>query len=127
MGRKKEYVKIVERELYHYPSLLAAIKNTDIQGLTAKYNITTSSGSNIFKPVENTVVNIAEKEVKVNQIQKALKALTDIERELIEFRYFDPKQPSDIIVMLDLGFKNTAYYKIKSKAIYKMAISLNII
>lgn len=124
------HVKRLERLLYSYPALMAGVENSkheyEITGLTANYS-GMPGGDGISTPTENVAIRRVDKEIKVKQIERALAALTYIERDLITFKYFNPGQPSDVRVMEEIGFKNTAYYKLKDQAIRKMATALNFI
>lgn len=123
---KKDYVKQVERELYSYPALLAAIVTDDLPGLTARYS-GMPGGGDIANHTEAVAIKRAEKTIRVKRIERAIDALTFLERDLIKYKYFDPGQPSDVAVMVQISLKNTAYYKFKEQALRKLATALNII
>lgn len=98
----------VERILYSYPALLAAVEND-------KPNLFGNGGE------------LNEKQLKVDAIERGLKALTYIERDLIQQKYFNPAQPKDAEVCHNINVGTTTYYKFKEQALHKMAIALNII
>jgi ArpU family phage transcriptional regulator len=126
----------LERELYRYPALLAAQENEkelEVLGLgnlfppmTANYS-GMPGGGGISNPTEEYALMRVEKGVKINQINRGLNACTYTERDLIQFKYFDPSQPSDSQVYERLGLGSTNYYKVKEQALEKMAIALNMI
>jgi ArpU family phage transcriptional regulator len=116
-GRKPKDEKRaeVERELYNYKSLLVGIENGPINDF--------ETDQELFE-----FARMKERKLyKANAIKKGLASLTDKEKELIELKYFDPRNPIDYEVYQELGIKNTWYYKLKEQALNKMANALNII
>jgi len=133
---KLKYHRQVERILYEYPSLLAAIENEaelEKEGLGNLFPSMIASygegirGSEISKPTESYAIRRAEKEVKVKQINRAFNALTTEEKNLLDKKYFDSSQPSDVRVCMENGYSERHYYRIKDRALRKVAIALNII
>jgi ArpU family phage transcriptional regulator len=116
-GRKPKDEKRaeVERELYNYKSLLAGIENGPLNQFETDQELFE------FERIIKFKIN------KTNKIKRGLSALTHKERELIELKYFDPRNPIDYEVYQELGIKNTWYYKLKEQALNKMANALNII
>jgi ArpU family phage transcriptional regulator len=135
-SRGKEWRGIVnkrklERELYAYPALLAAIENAESMGdmlpsLVASYS-DMPGGGGISNPTEKYAVMRAEKAIRVKQIDRGLLGCTFIERDIIKLKYFDPGVPRDKDVYMQLALGNTNYYKLKEQALRKMAIALNMI
>lgn len=128
---KSAYVRKVERALYEYPSLLAGLENKEemeslYPSLISSYN-ETIRGSDISKPTEKYGIIRAEKELKLRQINRALSILSPEERKLIETKYFDPSQPTDVEVYMECGFSQRNYPRIKYRALRKVATALNII
>lgn len=133
---KKSYVRATERVLYEYPFLLVGQENEEelekkglgnlFPSMVASYD-DMPRGGGISKPTENWAMKRAEKSIKIMQIQRALGMLSPDERMMIEAKYFDTTQPSDLIVYEELRWNHKTYYKIKDRAIRKMAIALNII
>lgn len=125
---KQKYVRVVERILYSYPSYVAGLENE----LDELFPSATSSyeesirGSDISKPTENYGIKRAEKELRVRQMNRALDALNQDERELVERKYFS-SNPSDEQVMFDMQISNNRYYKLKDQALRKVATALNVI
>ena len=126
----------LERELYFYPALLAAQENErelETEGLGNLFPSMVASysdmpgGGGISNPTEKWALKRAEKDVKINQIQRGLKALTYLERDLIELKYFSPEQYPDHTVLEKINLGRTNYYKVKEQALNKMAIALNMI
>jgi ArpU family phage transcriptional regulator len=123
--------KKLERELYAYPALLAALENAESAGdmlppLVASYS-GMPGGGGISNPTEKYAIMRAEKAVRVKQIDRGLLGCTYIERDIIKLKYFDPSTPKDREVYSQLALGNTNYYKLKEQALRKMAIALNMI
>jgi ArpU family phage transcriptional regulator len=118
----------LERELYSFPALMAALENADDFGppLVANYS-GMPSGGGPGNPTETYAIMIADKALRVKRIERGLNALTYIERDLIKIKYFDPGTPKDKEVYSRLALGNTNYYKLKEQALRKMAIALNMI
>lgn len=110
----KDYRKHVERILYNYPALLAAVEVEPLQ---------IAAGAD---PGEMTALK-ATKQKQAASIERALQALNFTERDLIKLKYFDPEFNKDYAVYEQLGMGSTAYYKMKEQALRKMAIALNVI
>ncbi|WP_212772317.1 ArpU family phage packaging/lysis transcriptional regulator [Polycladomyces abyssicola] len=49
------------------------------------------------------------------------------ERFLIENRYLNQSPVDDMIVCDELGWSKRTYYRIKKRALYKLAMALNLI
>lgn len=126
----KPFKRKVEKVLYSYPALKAAIEGEDVDlfpSITASYSDGPGGGSGIKNNTEKYGILRAEKKLKVDAIARGLAALTYTERELITEKYFNPEQLSDRAVSEKLAVGSTTYYKFKEQALHKMAIALNII
>lgn len=132
MSNKQPYKRKIERILYSYPALLAAIENDrefndTMPQITAQYGeFSGAPGGNISK-TEKYAIMRAEKRLKADAIKRGLAALTYLEKDLIEQKYLNPAQPSDLEVGDKLAVGNSKYYKLKEQALHKMALALNII
>jgi ArpU family phage transcriptional regulator len=125
----QNYKRKVERILYSYPALLAAIECDEVNlfpSVTANYGEGGGAGS-ITSTTEKYGIMRAEKKLKVDAIARGLAALTYTERDLIQQKYFNPAQPKDAEVCEQINVGSTTYYKFKEQALHKMAIALNII
>lgn len=133
-----DYVRRVERILYAYKSILAGMENEaelEREGLgnlfpamVAQYGGT--GGGRASGHSDSTAkygVMRAEKSLQVRQIERGLAGLTHIEHTLIVNKFFDASMPPDSYVYTAMGLGSTAYYKLKSQAIRKMAVGLNIL
>lgn len=125
---KSSYVRETEKTLYDYPFMVLAIEDIedDLPSMIAGYD-DMPKGTTISKPTESYGIKRAEKFLKISRIDKAIAQLSEWERQMIQKKYFDTTQPSDMTVYMELGWNHKTYYKIKNQAIRKMAIALNII
>lgn len=125
---KAQYMRQTERVLYEYPFMLLAVEETkdDLPSITAGYD-DMPKGTTISNPTESYGIKRAEKYLKIRKIDKAMDCLSEDERELIKRKYFDTTQPSDETVFSELHWNHKIYYKLKDRAIRKVAIALNII
>lgn len=133
---KSRYVRQTERALYEYAVLKVALENEQelereglgnlFPNMIASYE-ETIRGSVISKPTENIALKRAEKQIKVTQIDRALSVLSPDESELVDEKYLNTEQPSDVRVMGKLTLSQANYYRIKDRALRKVATALNII
>lgn len=133
---KSKYVRQTERALYEYSSLKVALQNEEelereglgnlFPSLVPAYEESLGGGT-ISNPTESWGMKRAEKHIKVRQINRALSILSKDERDLIESKYLTSYQPSDVRAMDDLKISHANYYRIKDRAIRKIATALNII
>lgn len=132
LGNKQPYKRKVERILYSYPALLAAIDNDKdfnyiMPQITGRYGDFTGGAGRVASKTEKYAIMRAEKRLKADAIKRGLASLTYLERDLIKQKYLDPAQPSDMEVGHKLAVGNSKYYKLKEQALHKMALALNII
>lgn len=134
---KALYVRKIERILYEYPALKAGQENEAelekaglgnlFPSLIGQYGDEGPRGTEISNPTEKFGIKRAEKALKIRQIERALNALTHGERNLVNEKYFNPAQPSDVAVYMTLGMSSAHYYRVKDRILRKMATALNII
>ena len=133
---KSKYVRQVERALYEYSALRVALENEEelereglgnlFPSLVPAYE-ESSRGSTISNPTESYAMKRAEKTVKVRQIKRALGILNPEERGLVQIKYLDHYQPSDLRAADELKMSQATYYRIKDRTLRKIATALNII
>ncbi|MGG3629613.1 hypothetical protein CHCC19466_0520 [Bacillus licheniformis] len=113
---KKEAQKLVIKELKEYRALKVQIENK-------KECI--REGVMLFPAIwDSFTVN----ELKVKQMERALKkSLDDEERLIIEKKYLTAARVKDINIYMELGMKKDTYYEIKQRAICRIATALGII
>mgnify|MGYP002507190048 CR=1 FL=1 len=61
---------------------------------------------------------------KHDQIMKAVGRLARLQREIIQLRYLDDEEVTDINVYGELNVSERSYYYAKSKAMYRLAFAL---
>lgn len=132
------YVRRVERLLYSYQAIVAGMENEQelereglgnlFPAMVASYGgIGGGRPTDVSNPTQKFGIMRAEKSLQVRQIQRALNALTHKELELVDNKYFDPYMPSDSEVYRKMGLGPTAFYKLKTQVLRKIATALNII
>jgi len=136
--KKPPYRRKVERILREYPVLKAAIENErqlEREGLgnlfpscTPIYEESVSRGYSEYQSItERYAIIRADNSIRLQQIERALSVLDLDERFLIEKRYIDPSPADDRFVCDELGWSLRTYYRIKKRALYKLAMALNFI
>lgn len=86
--------------------------------------------SNIYKSTEEVATKNIHNEQKImemfNEVNDALNKLDDKEKEIIRRRYLESDDIFDYEVYNDLNLSERKYYRVKAKAIIKLAIILSI-
>jgi ArpU family phage transcriptional regulator len=133
---KSKYVRQTERALYEYAVLKVALENEEelekkglgnlFPSMVPAYEEATR-GSIISNPTETWGMRRAEKQIKIKQIDRAFSILSPDELELINVKYLSSYQPSDVRTMDELSMSQANYYRIKDRALRKVATALNII
>ena len=108
--------EIVIKELKDYRAIKVQLENQkecENRGMKAFPSLRDSSAFN---------------ELKVKQMERALQnSLDDEERLIIEKKYLTAARVKDINIYMDLGIAKNAYYRLKKRAIYRLATALGII
>jgi ArpU family phage transcriptional regulator len=135
--KKPSYRKQVERLLWEYPILKAAVENEqqlEREGLSdlfpscnPLYEESVSRGYSDYQSTTERYAIIRATKIRLQQIERALAVLNLDERFLIEKRYLDQSPVDDMIVCDELGWSKRTYYRIKRRALDKLAIALNLI
>lgn len=119
------YKKRVERDLKEYPYLLIAVDAGGL-GYPTRYDIVkdVKHPSDVKESfVENCAISEEENKIKVDKITRALELLNRIEKDIIEECYFRNIYTNQEIIK-NLFINKNKFYKIKSNAVRKIAISL---
>lgn len=133
---KSKYVRQTERALYEYSALKIALQNEEELEKEGLGNLFPSmvpayeesmGGGTISNPTETWALRRAEKKLKVTQIDRALSILSSEERKMIQTKYLDQGQPSDVRASIDLEWPERTYFRVKDRALRKIATALNII
>lgn len=124
-GEKMNYKKQVERDLKEYPYLLIAVDAGGL-GYPTRYDIVkdVKHPSDVKESfVENCAISEEENKIKVDKITRALELLNRVEKDIIEECYFRNIYTNQEIIK-NLFINKNKFYKIKSNAVRKIAISL---
>ncbi|WP_279022279.1 MULTISPECIES: nitroreductase [Clostridia] len=119
------YKKQVERDLKEYPYLLIAVDAGGL-GYPTRYDIVkdVKHPSDVKESfVENCAISEEENKIKVDKITRALELLNRVEKDIIEECYFRNIYTNQEIIK-NLFINKNKFYKIKSNAVRKIAISL---
>lgn len=137
VNRKPAYRRKVERILKNYPILKAAVElqqKEDAAGLgdfppcIASYEERVSAGYSEYRSsTERYGIKRATMYIELQRIEAALMALDFDERFLIEGRYFDRSGYNDSVVYDRLGWSKRHYYRVKARAIKKLALVLGLL
>lgn len=119
------YKKRVERDLKEYPYLLIAVDAGGL-GYPTRYDIVkdVKHPSDVKESfVENCAISEEENKIKVDKITRVLELLNRVEKDIIEECYFRNIYTNQEIIK-NLFINKNKFYKIKSNAVRKIAISL---
>lgn len=119
------YKKRVERDLKEYPYLLIAVDAGGL-GYPTRYDTVkdVKHPSDVKESfVENCAISEEENKIKVDKITRALELLNRVEKDIIEECYFRNIYTNQEIIK-NLFINKNKFYKIKSNAVRKIAISL---
>lgn len=101
------------------------MKNTTSYG--PRYHGATNT---VSKPAEDVAAWNVDTEEHLKEIQerveRAVKRLGRLERDIIEKRYLEDEEVYDYNVFTELHMSERKYYRLKSKAIYKLAFMLRL-
>jgi ArpU family phage transcriptional regulator len=121
---RKGRFRDVERLLYRFPALKAFWELEQeyfFPSITAKFSHA-PKGHNMQNTTEEYGLKRTQKWVEYKAVQRALESLSDDERKLVETRYFTHNVQTDIAAWLALSMSERKYYRIKHRALEKMAI-----
>lgn len=107
----------VIKELKRYKALIIQMKN--------KKEAEENGVDDLFTVISD---NSVENRIRVNQINRAFEGLDTTERRILELRYLDPNNYTDIYIYDDLlKLKKKKYYLKKGEAIEQVARALGMI
>lgn len=114
---EKEIQIITIKELKNYRALKVKLEN--------KQELKETGLTGLFPSLRNVD---KENEVVVRQIDRALSLCLDpLEKQIIELKYLNTSDFTDLNICLDLGIKKGRYYAKKKSAIHSIATALGII
>lgn len=128
---REETRNVVEKALEDYKMYLLMDPEDNEPTVTAAFKLVPSAPSNQFhSSTEDAAVRKLDQERKrkayLTKIQKAVNRLAVEERSIIINRYLQNEEVFDYEVYNELGYSERKYYRIKSRAFYKLAFILRI-
>ncbi|MFD2442918.1 ArpU family phage packaging/lysis transcriptional regulator [Bacillus sp. CGMCC 1.16607] len=120
------FPEINEKEiLSEVIEILVDYKSLKVKMLNRQEVLERGYSGNLFPIFKN---NDLESELKVNLIERALNfSLDKTERLIIEMKYLNSEEKTDLNIYLDLGIKKKLYYIKKKRALLAIAKSLGMI
>lgn len=121
----------VEAALEKYRILLLSFPEEKVPKITASYNLQPPAFTNEFhSSVEDAVINKVdmekEREKYIDWVRKGINKLHFKERELVIKRYLSDEEMYDYELYNQMGMSERKYYRLKSRAFYKLAFALKI-
>ncbi|GAA0491184.1 ArpU family transcriptional regulator [Salinibacillus aidingensis] len=128
---REDTKKAVEEALTKYQMFLLMEPEEISPKITASFTLTPPSNTNEFhSKTEDLAVKRLDQEIArkryLNKIRKAVNRLAYNERSVIIKRYLGSDDVFDYEVYNELGFSERKYYRLKSRAFYKLAFILKI-
>ncbi|KZN97499.1 ArpU family transcriptional regulator [Aeribacillus pallidus] len=129
---RNETKKRVEAALEKYRFYLLTVPEERLPKVTATYALVPPSNTNKFlSSTEEMAIRSAdyerERDEYVKQVTAAINRLSKWERAIIIRRYIsEDDMLYDYEIYNDLGMSERKYYRIKSRAFYKLAFALKI-
>ncbi|MDX8291439.1 ArpU family phage packaging/lysis transcriptional regulator [Metabacillus indicus] len=128
---REETKKRVEEALEKYRILLLQTFEEELPKLTANYSFLPPSKSNVnYSNTENIAVKKADydrhRKQFLAQIHKAVNRLSQQERSIIINRYMSLEEAYDYEIYNQIGMSERKYYRVKTRAFYKLALILKI-
>jgi len=115
---------VVEKVLYEYPILIAAIENGVYPSVTQTIT-DMPRASGISNTTEKYALILLEKKEKVQRIDFALGKLEAVKRQVIELAYFqEPIYVVDLAAKLNISVRT--FYSYRSEALIKIGKILNL-
>lgn len=129
---REETKKVVEASLDKYRMYLLTAPETKIPKVTTTYSLVPPSLTNVFhSSTEEAVIRRVdyerERDSYLKRVQQAVNRLSYKERQIIIERYMSFEEKFDYEVYNEFGMSERGYYRLKSKAFYKLGFALNIL
>jgi ArpU family phage transcriptional regulator len=123
--------KKVEHLLEKYRIYTLTLPEEQVPRITASYALVPASDTNLFySSTEDSAVrnvdHLRERAVTIERVQKAVNRLSEMERAIMIKRYLDLEDVFDYEVYHQLGLSERKYYRLKAKAMMKLAMILNL-
>jgi ArpU family phage transcriptional regulator len=128
---RKATKKAVEAALEKYRMFLFTLSLDQLPRVTQQYSLVPPSNTNKFhSSTEEMAIRSAdyerERDEYVKRVTAAINRLSKWERAIIIRRYISEDDMYDYEIYNDLGMSERKYYRIKSRAFYKLAFALRI-
>ncbi|NNU91832.1 ArpU family transcriptional regulator [Geobacillus sp. NFOSA3] len=128
---RKATKKAVEAALEKYRMFLFTLRLDQLPRVTQQYSLVPPSNTNKFhSSTEEMAIRSAdyerERDEYVQRVTAAINRLSKWERAIIIRRYISEDDMYDYEIYNDLGMSERKYYRIKSRAFYKLAFALRI-
>jgi ArpU family phage transcriptional regulator len=124
--------KRVETALEKYKMYLLTLPQDSLPTITASYSITPPSRTNQFYSSTEAVAiqrmdYEREREEYMQMIEEAVNRCSELERAIIIRSYMQPEDVYDYEIFNELGLSESKYYRLKGKALDKLAVILGFI
>ncbi|WP_242290011.1 ArpU family phage packaging/lysis transcriptional regulator [Bacillus cereus group sp. BfR-BA-01319] len=119
----------VEKVFEEYRMYLSQMPSDILPKVTASYSIVPPSVTNEFNSsTENIAIERVQYEMArdkfMNWVYRAVNRLPKRERQIIYMYYMEEEKGYDPDIMDEVGLGRTTYYKVKGKALLRLAFSL---
>ncbi|MED2751878.1 ArpU family phage packaging/lysis transcriptional regulator [Bacillus thuringiensis] len=119
----------VEKVFEEYRMYLAQMPSDILPKVTASYSIVPPSVTNEFNSsTENIAIERLQYEMArdkfMNWVHRAVNRLPKRERQIIHMYYMEEEKGYDPDIMDEVRLGRTTYYKVKGKALLRLAFSL---
>ncbi|MGG0047096.1 ArpU family phage packaging/lysis transcriptional regulator [Bacillus subtilis] len=119
----------VEQLLNQYRLYLLQVPDDFLPKVTSTYSIVPPSITNEFhSSTEDVALKRLDWEIQrdkfLKKIQRAVNRLSQRERQIIVMLYMQPEDMYDYEVYAEMGMSQRSYYRVKAKALYRLAFAL---
>ncbi len=123
---RKATKKAVEAALEKYRIFLLTLKLDQLPKVTQHYSLVPAKTNKLHSSTEEIAIRNADYEQYIQRIVEAVNRLDYWERAIIIQRYMNGEEVFDYAVYNELGMSHRHYYRLKSRAFYKLAFALEI-
>ncbi|MGO5677164.1 ArpU family phage packaging/lysis transcriptional regulator [Bacillus subtilis] len=118
-----------EKLLDQYRLYLLQVPDDFLPKVTPTYSIVPPSITNEFhSSTEDAALKRLDWEIQrdkfLKRIQRAVNRLSQKERQIIVMLYMKPEEMYDYEVYAEIGMSQRSYYRVKAKALYRLAFAL---
>lgn len=118
-----------EKLLDQYRLYLLQVPDDFLPKITPTYSIVPPSITNEFhSSTEDAALKRLDWEIQrdkfLKRIQRAVNRLSQKERQIIVMLYMKPEEMYDYEVYAEIGMSQRSYYRVKAKALYRLAFAL---